>query len=140
MPGTNARHCPASGWLLPEADIEYEAEIEARNPGGKAIGFRLHDLPRPRCGRGGRRLRAGGLPDRRPRVAPRGSGTKGACAYAFVRDPDGNRVSSAKASLGVGLSFRLGRFGRTSIAWQVSACAGIRNSGGETLAAGTLLG
>jgi len=40
-----------------------------------------------------------GLPDRRPRVAAEGvQGQMGACAYAFVRDPDGNRVEFCEGS------------------------------------------
>jgi catechol 2,3-dioxygenase-like lactoylglutathione lyase family enzyme len=79
--------------------IEYEAEIEAKNPGGKAIGFRYMtfrvrdvDAAVAACEQAGYEIDA-------PRVAADGvQGQMGACAYAFVRDPDGNRVEFCEGS------------------------------------------
>ena len=79
--------------------IEYEAEIEAKNPGGKAIGFRHItfragdvDAAVAACEQAGYEI------DAPPVVREEIPSQMGACAYAFVRDPDGNLVQLCQGS------------------------------------------
>src|SRR5690606_6344139 len=79
--------------------VEYEAEIEARNPPGKAIGFRYATFPVRDVEAAVAACAAAGYEvDAPPATIEAVPGQVGACRYAFVLDPDGNRVELCQGS------------------------------------------
>jgi catechol 2,3-dioxygenase-like lactoylglutathione lyase family enzyme len=79
--------------------VEYESGIEAKNPPGKAVGFRYATFHVRDVEAAVRACEEAGYEvDAAPVALEAVAGQVGACTYAFVLDPDGNRVELCHGS------------------------------------------